>query len=223
MKTQKTPKILIAIPMLNGVTPEFFTSFLSLQSVGNTKLSVEVGSLTYMARNRLAEKAIDGNFDYVLWLDSDMVIPPDALKRLLADAETGKKYITGLYFKRAFPIAPVVCKDIKWEEDEDTGITNHGAELYMDYPKDRIFRIAGSGMGCCLMKTDLLKEVAVRFKTALFNPLPYLGEDYSFCYRLGQMGVKMWCDSRVKFGHVGTMVYDEEIFLQQIEEDEDID
>ena len=48
--------------------------------------------------------------------------------------------------------------------------------------------------------------------------MPGLGEDYSFCWRVAQIGKKMWCDSRVKLGHVGQHIYTEEDYLKQREE-----
>lgn len=208
------PKILIAIPMLNTVNVNFLTSLLCLQGNGNTQFAVEIGSLVYMARNKLAARAVEGKYDYILWLDSDMVLPPDVGKRLVQQAMLGRDYVSGLYFKRGLPTHPIIYQDIVWERGED-GIIKHGAEPFMEYPKDQVFQIAGSGLGCCLMKVDIIKQVVSSFMQPPFDPLPALGEDFSFCWRLNKLGIKMWCDSRVKCGHVGEMIFDEDVFIGQ--------
>ena len=61
----------------------------------------------------------------------------------------------------------------------------------------------------------MIKDVAEKFKLAPFDPLPFLGEDYFFCWKAKQLGYKLWCDSRIKVGHVGEYVYDEEAWLAQ--------
>ena len=213
------PKILIAIPMLNTVRAEFFQSIMGLQGVGEAKLALEVDSLTHMARNHLALKAINGNYDYIFWLDSDVVFEPDLLVNLYEDISEGHDYVTALYFKRVLPTAPVICKELVYEKDEKTGITTHKAEFYNDYPKDSLFPVAASGLGACLMRTEIVKKVAESLKCAPFDPLPHLGEDFSFCHRLTQLGIEMVCDSSLKLGHVGTMIYHEGIFEQQDEEE----
>lgn len=87
------PKIMIAIPMLNTLCAEFFTSIMTIKTNGNTQIAVEVGSLVYEARNKLMLKALEKEADYILWLDSDMKFPPDILLKLLEDAEQGMEYV----------------------------------------------------------------------------------------------------------------------------------
>lgn len=211
-------KTLVAIPMFNTVCAPFLTSLLGVKWEGQVSIATEVGSLIQMARSRLAYKAIEGGFDRILWLDSDMTFSPDIHQKLVADMEEHDlSYVCGIYFKRVFPTAPVLAKSIIWEQT-DYGI-NHDVEVYTDYPKDSLFEIAASGMGCCLMKTAIIKKAAARFGMSPFEPLPGMGEDFSFCWRLGQMGVKMYCDSRIKAGHAGMTIFDESVYLRQLERD----
>jgi hypothetical protein len=202
-------KVLIATPTMGSVNVRYFMSILSLEKPCQTNVVVEEGSLVYMARNRLALKAIENGFDYVLWIDSDMQFKPDTLTRLLEDAKQGMDVVTGICFKRSFPVEPVICKSVSCVD----GIGD--AEIYKDYPRDTVFEIGAMGLGCCLMKVDLLKQVCETFQCSPFEPVPQLGEDYSLCWRLNSLGVKMYCDSRVKIGHVGDFVYDEAVYNGQ--------
>ena len=65
------------------------------------------------------------------------------------------------------------------------------------------------------MKTDLITEVMQKFQTNPFDPLPFMGEDYSFCYKVNELGHNILCDSRIKCGHVGVHVYNEEDYKLQ--------
>lgn len=203
--------VLIAMPTMGSVNVRTFISMVGLDLSGiNSTVGVDDGSLVYMARNKLTIRAIEGGYDYICWIDSDMEFGADTVKRLLEDAESGMDFVTALCFKRSFPTYPTIFKDIRFDKTWDV-------DIYNDYPKDSVFEIAGAGMACCLIKTDLLKQVAEYFKCSPFEPLPSLGEDYSLCYRLREMGVKMFCDSRIKIGHVGSFVFNENTFNVQRE------
>lgn len=216
----KKTKVVIGIPMLDRIPADFFQSMLTINLKDiDGKVSVEAGSLVYTARNSITAHAAEVGAEYVFWLDSDIVFPRNALQILLEDARKGHlDYVSGLYFKRALPTAPVIAKELVWEKTEK-GSYNAGAVPYTDYPQGKLFEIAGSGFGCCLTSVEALLAVTEQFKMSPFEPLPNLGEDYSFCKRFAQIGGKMWCDSRVKCGHVGKYVYDEKVWLEQESEE----
>ena len=47
-----------------------------------------------------------------------------------------------------------------------------------------------------------------------------MSEDLSFCYRARNIGTKIYCDSRIKFGHIGNYEYTEEDYLKGRAENE---
>ena len=101
-------KILIAVPCMDQVPAQFAQALATLNKVdGECLVAFQIGSLIYHSRDALARKAIECEADYILWLDSDMVFPPDTLAKLLEDRESGD-IITGLYFRRVHPFSPVL-------------------------------------------------------------------------------------------------------------------
>ena len=210
----KNSKVLIATPMMHQISTQFYMSMMSLRGTGEIASAIEMGSLVYMSRNKLALKAIQGGFDYIVWIDSDMVFQPDLIKRFMENAQYDRDFVASLCFRRCFPTQPVIFKEIVYHTKEN-GEVIHDAIPYLDYPKNKTFEIGGAGFGCCLTKVSMIKDVAEKFKLAPFDPLPFLGEDYSFCWKAKQIGYKLWCDSRIKVGHVGEYVYDEEAWLAQ--------
>ena len=204
-------RTLIAVPCFDMMDTEFVRSFIDLEKPDGTAYALITNTMIYEARNMVAQNAIKDGFDRVLWLDSDMVIPPDALIRLNADMDTGLEYVSGLYFKRKAPINPVICDTINRQISED-GTVECSATSYRDYPKDALFEIAGSGFGCVLTDCGLLSRLVDKYG-APFTPMMGLGEDLSFCLRATCVGAKMYCDSRVKCGHIGSVIFDESAYL----------
>ena len=88
-------KILIAVPCMDTVPSQFAQSLAVMNKVQNCAVAFQMGSLIYTSRNNLATMAVQNEVDYVLWLDSDMIFPPDVLQRLLDDRDKGD-IITGV-------------------------------------------------------------------------------------------------------------------------------
>ena len=205
-------KTLIAIPCMAMIHTRFVKNLISMRLPPETKVMMTESSLIYDARNTMALTALEGGYDYVMWLDSDMTFGPDILYQLLEDAKQ-YDYVTGLIFSRRLPTNPLILSKCNWQMTDDGAI--HETELMKDYPKDSLFEIAGSGSAACIVKTELYDKVTERFRQAPYQPLQQFGEDYSFCWKLSQIGVKMACDSRIKVGHIGQIEVNEEIYLNQ--------
>lgn len=196
IKTEK--KVLLAMPVAKGdISQETFNSVLGLDFCGSIRTLG--GSLVDDAREKLAEDAIKEGYTHILWTDSDMVFEHDALNKLLED---DKDIVTGICFKRVPPYTPAIYKC---------------GQVYIDYPKDSLFEVDECGFGFILTKVSALKEVLDEFGGMFQRAYPY-GEDISFCKRWRELTKKtgmphtIWCDSRVKIGHVGTTIVTEKTF-----------
>ena len=199
-------KYLIAIPCMDMMHTNFVRSLVSMRLAGNCEIALAISSLIYDARNHLAEKAVKGGFDRVLWLDSDMTFDRDIMERLAARLDEGRDFVSALYIKRKEPIAPCIYS----AGDMDKPVN----DTFDDYPQDAIFEIAACGFGGVMMTTELLQAVGSRFGFP-FSPLPLAGEDLSFCYRARALKRKLYCDSSIKMGHIGTTEITEETFQRE--------
>ena len=203
-------KTLVAVPCLDMVQTSFMKSLLRLMSVDETQISFRVSSLVYDSRNLLAGEAVSQGYDRILFLDSDMVFQPDLLIRLSKDMDEGRDYVCGLFFRRKPPYKPVIYKDLHYHRD---GLKlDMKLEPYLDYPQNEIFEVAGSGFGAVMMTTELVNKVGDKFGYP-FSPEMGFGEDLSFCWRVKQLGIPMYCDSSVKVGHVGMGTISEETYF----------
>jgi len=207
------PKIMIAIPVYDAMSPEFVQCLMGLKSVGETRIAFQIGSLIHFSRELLLQQAVENDADYIVWLDSDMTFLPDTVSRLLEEALTGKEIVSALAFRRKFPTNPVALE--KLEYDPDTHKVKQ--TFYRDYPKDAIFPVEAIGLAVAITRVDTLIRVTLEYKESAFQPLPGMGEDWSLCWKLKQMGIPVWCDSRIKTGHVGKMIFTEKVWLGQME------
>lgn len=189
-------KLLIAIPTNDQMPFQFVESLTKLirrlDADGiDYNIAFQSGTLVHVGRDKLSLKAISEGYSEVLWLDSDMVFSDDLYDEL---KDTGKEFVSGIAHGRREPYASCLFNEIY------PGIDRwHG-----DYPHD-VFKVAGCGMACVLMKTDVIRDVWSHHSTAFF-PTRELGEDLAFCKRATDLGHEIWANPRVKLGHVGHMV-----------------
>lgn len=193
-------KTLIAIPAMEQMYSWTANCLMNMRKVGECKTDFIIRMQVDMARNTLAKRALDEECDRILWIDSDMTFEPDLMERLSEDLNEGYDVVSGLYFKRTFPAEPVIYSQIDTEKPE--------AVTYWDYPLDTLFPIAGCGFGGVLMKTEVLRDL----DEPPFLPFLHLSEDLSFCVRMAEKGRKIACDSRIKLGHMGTIVFSEKLY-----------
>lgn len=197
-------KILIAVPCLDTVPAQFAQSLAVLNKVENCAIAFQIGSLIYTSRNNLASMAVQNECDYVLWLDSDMIFPPDVLQKLLEDRDKAD-IITGIYYRRVKPFKPVLYSKL---EIDEKGCDWLG---YDDYPSDDLFEVAGCGFGCVLTPTNVFMDVMNRFGD-MFAPINGVGEDLSFCWRAKQCGYTIKADPKIQCGHIGHYTIDRQFF-----------
>lgn len=201
-KERRRMKTLIAIPAMEQMFSWTVQCLEKLRRVGECETEFVIRAAVDTARNILAKKALEGGFDRILWIDSDMSFEPDMMERLSADLDAGWDVVTGIYFKRTFPVEPVIYKALDMEKERDR------AETYWDYPQDAVFPVAGFGFGGVMMRTDILLSL----NEAPFDCYPGMSEDLSFCVRMAEQGNRMACDSRVKLGHCGTILFSEKLY-----------
>lgn len=204
-------RLLIAIPVYDKIPYEFMQSLTKLvMHLKDEKIRFDVeiigGTLIYVARDKLAGKAINEGYTHMLWLDSDMVFTPDLVEDLMF---SGKDFVTGVYHSRHTPYVSCIFKSISLDSLEryDT-----------DYPKDT-FEVAGCGFGCVFINVDILRAVNINYGTC-FLPMKSFGEDLAFCKRATDLGYHIYCEPGAILGHVGHVtIYpeDREIYCKRYE------
>lgn len=188
---------MIAVPCMDQVPAQFAQSLATLKKAGACVVAFQVGSLIYTSRNNLAALAIKNGVDYILWLDSDMMFPPETLEAMLKTIkeQEGDVILTGMYCRRVAPYHPTLFKTLDIENENATWTD------FKEIP-DGLFEVEGCGFGCVLAPTSAFVDVQAKFGR-MFSPIGDVGEDLSFCWRARQAGWKFICDPSIELGHVG--------------------
>jgi len=200
-------KILIGVPCMEQIPYQFVNSLLTLAHPAGCSFRFAPCSLVYTARDTLAQEAINGEFDYILMIDSDMTFDSMSLLSLLED---DKDIVGGLYFKRRPPFDPVIYEKIQPRMAMGRQVMQEAcADIKYDI-EDDLFEVEGMGFGFILIRTQVLKDV-FDDNISCFTPMEGLGEDLAFCFRAMKKGYKIWCDPKIKLGHVATTVITKEL------------
>jgi len=194
-------KIFVAIPTLDYVEKTFVQDLLNLnwENIEHT-ISLGESSLVYIARERLIESALAGDYDYILWFDSDMNFKPDYVTQIIKSLNSTKEkdFMAALYFNRRPPFKVTICDKMRWHL-QDAKVESH---LFETIPNG-ITEIEACGFAGVITSTKMVREMKERFG-AVFAPIGNgaVGEDYSFCIRARMCGYKLYCDTRIEMGHI---------------------
>lgn len=199
-------KTMVAMPCMDTIQTETVQCLLNMEKIGDVRFDLLSCSLVYKSRTDLGLKAIAGEMDYVLWIDSDMVFPTTLMGDLLKDME-GRDMVGAVCHMRRAPFRPVFYKTLRQGLTPAENVSEH----YDDYPKDGIFPVEGVGFGCVMMRTKVLKAVVDKYHE-LFAPLPGYGEDLSFCIRARACGFDIYVDPKLQIGHKASTIVTDETF-----------
>lgn len=184
--------VLIAVPTFENIAPECFKAIYNLKG-DNLSFDYVRGYDCAKARNEIVKKALDGGFDYVLMVDSDVVIPEDTLEKLM-DPPTDICF--GVYPRKNCPGETELFKDGTFDFKNRYSV----AELNK-IGSDRI-QIKGGGFGCALIKTSVFREINYPwFEFLSYENNTFLSEDLNFCLK-ASVRYQLMVDLRVKCGHI---------------------
>lgn len=154
------------------------------------------------ARDRIAAKynaarraMLDGGYDALLTIESDMIVPHDALAKLLAaDADV----VYGLYCLRRPP----------YEWNAYSVIADMRAWVLSKVPDraradwGKVVPVDGIGLGCTLIRRRVLEQIAFRADGALHDDGRRSHCDWYFALDCLGAGFVSCCDTRVVCGHI---------------------
>ena len=211
-KKEKTQIGIIGIPHTGTFPWQTTMSILSLKLPVNTIVKYHlVGScLIYDARDKIINFAEKQNADWVLFFDSDMIVPADSIIKFINTRLEGKELdvVGGICFKRTPPFQP--CFYTKARIDAKT--KKPVLESPIDFPEKGLLSVEGLGMACTFIRKKAWR--AIKEKTGhCFFPFPGVGEDLSFCIRARMADIKMFVDLSINVGHVAQIDIRKEHFF----------
>ncbi|MDO8538426.1 MAG: hypothetical protein Q7S21_06075 [archaeon] len=200
-------KIAIAIPTYNSVPSNCFANFVKLfgeisQAYNYTTLIVD-STVVSQARNVLIETFLKTDADYLLFLDSDMIVSAPQIHAMVS---ADKDVISALAFSRGKNCIPSFR--IKQNNDHFP---------VKNYPENALIEVSSVGMACCLIKRKVIEELIAKKKDGILFDIKLksvgmaLGEDIYFCDLLTKQGYKIFVHTGIVAQHFGGMI-DEKYF-----------
>lgn len=191
----------ICVPGYGGMNSKWVNNFINLTEYCNrryiTKVCMREINPVDECRNMLIDDALMYKPDYILCVDSDNIIPKNTVDLLIKTMEEkNAEFVTAVYFQKAKPHYPVLRNYRNgrfWKiENLDLG---------------QIIEVGGCGMGTCLIKPSLFDKIEKPYFS--FNRETWglkevqIAEDLSFCKKLFEKGIKMYCNTAIVSTHLG--------------------
>jgi hypothetical protein len=167
-----------------------------------------------VAYNKMIRAILDDpnfkSWDYVMTIEDDNIVPPDAHVRLCESIEfTGADAVSGLYFTKGDINAPMAYGNP--DEYARTGVLD-----FKPFPPEVIVSalsggghamgVNGIAMGCALWKLSLFRDIPEPWFVTVSDvidgaPRGYT-QDLFFCERAVRAGKRFAVDFRVRVGHI---------------------
>jgi hypothetical protein len=143
---------------------------------------------------------------YVMTVESDNLVPPDAHLRLLETIEAGMwDAVSGLYFTKGELNMPMAYGDPA--KFETTGVLEFTPRDVTDaLASGKVMPVNGIAMGCALWRMDLFRQIPkpwfVTLADVVDGKLEAMTQDLYFCREARKRGHRFAVDCRVKVGHM---------------------
>jgi hypothetical protein len=203
-------KCVVLVPVANRIEPDCDAALRELERRGYDVWRVPGFAAIDQARNQLATDALAAGFDETMWIDSDIKFHPDDVTKLRAHE------------------LPISCAIYPKKGVRELAVhVLPGTEMVVFGQDGGLLEIKYAGTGFLLIRRAAylaikeklsLPECNRRFGRPMipfFMPLIvpdelspwYLAEDFAFCERARQAGLKVMADSSIRLGHIGTHAF----------------
>ena len=190
--------ILIAIPTAKYIESETFKSIYDLIVPDGYKTDFQFfyGYQIDQIRNLIAHWMVNGNYDYLFSVDSDIVLPPDTLVKML---NHDKDLISGVYIQRFHDKQTPEL----YRSNEHGGVTHLNLNQICN---GELINIDGCGFGCVLVKKHVFTSIPYPhfvYHSAIDHKNT-ISEDVDFCRKVREKGFQMFADTSIICKHIGS-------------------
>ena len=191
-------KILIGVPSGSSIPISFMASYGNATKLarGDKKMFYNHrGTNAVTARNHCVHEMLKKDYTHLFFMDSDMVFPDGTLKRLLShDVDI----VGGFYVRKRNGFFPNAF--LLGERPRNKYVT----EWVTDFKE-----VEGIGTGCLLIKRAVFESIKCPWFEYKWNGEPtgkMITEDLIFCDKAKNAGFKIYCDGKIRCGHVGSTI-----------------
>lgn len=196
---RESPSVLMAILTREIVTTKWAFGLRNISLPSSSGVVFKSGAPFDVARNAAVTDALEAGFQWLMFLDDDVIPPGDVFYRL---AGHNADIVSGLYYRRQEPICPVAMTlDAKGQAQWVTTWN----------PPNSIVEVDLVGAGCLLIHRRVLERMqAPWFEWEIGKNDPSapkgrsaMSEDFTFCLKAKAAGFKIHLDTSIRCEHVG--------------------
>jgi len=196
----KDMRVLIGMPTRGLLSAQWVLSFLKQSHPVNTSIDYKfvIGKEVGEARNELAQEALKLGTEYLIFIDDDVIIPPNTITKLINIADQGKDIVAGVYYTKQIPPEPLIFK-------------GRGTGCFKNWKIGEIIDdLDGVGMGLTLLRTAIFKKIkkpwfktveSSRKLTNKGNLFYSVDESLYFCNKAISKGFKITVDTSIQGIH----------------------
>lgn len=151
--------------------------------------------------------------DWILWVDSDVVISPEMFLKLWDKRDAvDKPVLTGVYFTTDTPEEPLMVPSPTVFEFVING-NEVGIKRLHPLPKNKFLQVGAAGMGFVLMHRSVITRILdVEPNSPIFTEVgvakSFMGEDIFFFALCHKAGIPVWCDTSALVPHMKRFSFD---------------
>lgn len=157
-------------------------------------------------KNNIISYFLNGEYNYLFLIDSDIVLHPKTLQRLISRE---KDIISNIFWTKWSPDGELMPQ--VWQYDNYSFYKSNGLEEITKFQGEEkkqeffnMLNIPGTypvgGLGACTLISRNALEKGVNF-TPLYN-ISYWGEDRHFCIRAAALGIQLYVDTYYPAYHI---------------------
>lgn len=183
---------------------------LKIFEMGKTERQV-----VHWARNELAKESLKrdlpqwsgetGKYTHFLWLDDDHIFWPNLACKLANNfINPVVDMVSATYVNRYNPDVGGDCYVVAYVKDSKKHYNRDDPRDWMSAypivkPPASLIEIDSAGFGAMMMKREVLEKVGA-------EPFQFVhgGEDFAFCRKAKDAGVRIFLDGTTRIGHIGT-------------------
>jgi len=199
----------------NGTTDGLFTSHLVATTLYASTLGVDgigyiqtIGNQIARQRGDLLRDFENSNGDWLLWIDSDIVLNQEAFELLWKNRDAEKRpVVCGVYYvtmemNQPLPM-PIPCIFTNAENGEHSPVH--------PLPEKQLIPIDVAGLGFCLMHKSVAHKLRETYGNTTFEITigdNHVSEDVSFFRKLKALGIPVYAHTGALVQHIKRFVFD---------------
>lgn len=201
----KPNSVVILVPVGGSIEPATDEALRKLEAMGYAVWRRYGWSAIDQGRCAMAQEALDKGFEHLFWIDSDVTFWPQDVQKII---NLGLLFVSAPYSVKGWPVLTTQFKDKNVKLGEEGGLyeVNYAATGFM-YTHRSVYEKMAKNLNMEKVKIWGGQYNVCPYFFPILIDGEYLGEDFAFCHRLKQIGIKLFCDTRIKLAHIGKYSY----------------